>query len=175
MTLLPYEDKRIDILKGQNSLMRWWCKRKNLCRWKNKVFDDGLISLVERELGCNYFVKESVCPNWEGGHDSLLHVSCIRPRITIVRLVKAMMKEWDWRMVKALLMIIHVWWSHEQDLVVLRSADAEFGATWEVGKGSFRRILFGYYDDLSNIRIVVDPRFYASILIVRTNILEFWY
>lgn len=72
-------------------------------------------------------------------------------------------------------MVIHVWWSREQESVVLRSVEAEFGAAWEVGKGSFSQILFGYCDNLSSINMVEVSRFYASRLKVRTNVLEVWY
>jgi len=54
----------------------------------------------------------------------------------------------------------------------LRSVEAEFGVVDEVGEGSFRRELFRYYDELSNIRMIEDIGDCVSISIIRTNILK---
>jgi len=50
--------------------------------------------------------------------------------------------------------------------------EAEFGATSVFGEGSFHWDLFGYCNDLSNIRMDEDPGDCDSIFIARTNILE---
>lgn len=69
-------------------------------------------------------------------------------------------------------MVICDWWSCEQELDISKSVEAEFGAAKEVVEGSFRRDLFGYYDDLSNIKMIEDAKDCAGISIIRTSILE---
>ena len=46
---------------------------------------------------------------------------------------------------------------------VLKSVEVEFGVVGKVEEGSFPRVEFGYYNDLSSIKIIEDPEDFASI------------
>lgn len=47
------------------------------------------------------------------------------------------------------------------------SVEVVFGVAKEVREGSFRKDLFGYYGELNSVRMIEDPRVYASILMIK--------